>query len=232
MWVMALNFLIVMAAVSHLFINLSLNFYHMQKLLSSLMFVLENSVKYVFFIVFFRVVKYIIEENKESFGVVSKIFKEIYPFMYYLYLAVFIAFAWLIVIVKLNYSNFIGILSVLIVVTVFVIARAYVFPMFSRSPDIYRTSYKGLNEALQTIFILSAVLAFYIISLKYFGLEQVVNYFSRKHLIITDFVEISYFSLIQDAFLFLVLISLIGLLKNLWTFYETGKALHRLRRSG
>jgi hypothetical protein len=88
------------------------------------------------------------------------------------------------------------------------------------------------SEAI-TLIILSIVLVVILIarSEKYFGFGRIVNYLSNKHLIITELVEISYFPLISDAFMFLVLFTLLGLLKNLLSFYETSKLTNRLRRS-
>ncbi len=231
MWAKALYVLVVIAAISHLFVNLSVNFYNMQELLNTLMFILENSVKYVFFIIFFRGIRYLIDRNQAKFGVAGIILNKLYPIMYFLYMAMFITFLWLIVIVKLNYTYFMGVLSVVVVFTIFALAKSYITPLFKSKSDEYSRSYQGLNQSLLTMVILFTVWAFYNISLKYFKFGYVVNYLSKKYLIITDLVEISYFSLIYDAFLFLVLLSLIGLLKNLVSLYETSKSINNLRRS-
>jgi len=234
MWVKALYALVVIAAISHLFVNLSVNFYNIQELLNPLMFILENSVKYVFFIIFFRGIRYLIDRNQAKFGVAGIILNQLYPIMYFLYMAMIITFLWLIIIVKLNYTYFMGVLSVVVVFTIFALAKTYIVPLFkrkSKADEIYIGSYHCLNKSLQTLIILGAGWAFYNISLKYFKFEYVVNYLSNKYLIITDLVEISYFSLIYDAFLFLVLLSLIGLLKNLVSLYETSKSINNLTRS-
>ena len=129
MWVKALYVLVVIAAISHLFVNLSVNFYNMQELLNSLMFILENSVKYVFFIIFFRGIRYLIDRNQAKFGVAGIILNKLYPIMYFLYMATFVTLLWLIVIVKLNYSYFVGIVSLVVLITVFALVRAYILPV-------------------------------------------------------------------------------------------------------
>jgi len=234
LWIITLYALIVIASISHLFTNLSLNFYDSQTLLNTFLFVLENSVKYVFFIILFRSIRHIIDINHTKFGFIGRILKNLFPFIYFIYLVVIITLLWLIVIVKLNYTYFMGVLSVVVVFTIFALAKTYIVPLFkrkSKADEIYIGSYHGLNKSLQTLIILGAGWAFYNISLKYFKFGYVVNYLSKKYLIITDLVEISYFSLISDAFLFLVLLSLIGLLKNLVSLYETSKSINKLRRS-
>ncbi|MCH7927341.1 MAG: hypothetical protein IID03_05065 [Candidatus Dadabacteria bacterium] len=172
-----------------------------------------------------------IDLNHTKFGITGRKLKNIYPFMYFIYLVVIINILWLIVIVKLNYSIFIGLLSIVVFLTIFALAKSYITPLFKSKSDEYSRSYQGLNQSLLTVVVLFTVWAFYNISLKYFKFEYVVNYLSKKYLIITDLVEISYFSLIYDAFLFLVLLSLIGLLKNLVSWYETSKSINNLRRS-
>ncbi len=231
LWIITLYVLIVIASISHLFTNLSLNFYDSQTLLNTFLFVLENSVKYVFFIILFRSIRHIIDLNHKKFGFTGRILKNIFPFMYFIYLVVIINVLWLIVIVKLNYSIFIGLLSIVVFLTIFALAKSYITPLIKRKSDEYSRSYQGLDQSLLTMVILFTVWAFYNISLKYFKFGYVVNYLNKKHLIITDLVEISYFSLIYDAFLFLVLLSLIGLLKNLVSLYETSKSINNLRRS-
>ena len=186
---------------------------------------------YVFFIIFFRGIWYLIDRNQAKFGVAGIILNQLYPIMYFLYMAMFVTLLWLIVIVKLNYSIFIGLLSIVVFLTIIALAKSYITPLFKSKSDEYSRSYQGLNQSLLTMVILFTVWAFYNISLKYFKFEYVVNYLSKKYLIITDLVEISYFSLIYDAFLFLVLLSLIGLLKNLVSLYETSKAINNLTRS-
>ena len=232
LWIVALNVLIVIAFISHLATNLSANFDHVPGVLDAFVFVLQNSVKYVFFIIFFRSIRYIVDQNKHRFGFAGIILRGLYPTLYYLYMAVIVTFLWLIVIVKLNYPYFVGILSVLVVITVLALAKTYLLPLFNlnrKSNEIYIGSNSGLSQSLQTLIILACGWAFYNVSLKYFKLEVIVNYMSNRYLIITVLVEIPYFSLISDAFSFLVLFTLIGLLKNLFSFYETSKLTSRLR---
>lgn len=228
-WVKALYVLVVIAAIAHLFVNLAVNFYNMQELLNSLMFILENSVKYVFFIIFFRGIRYLIDRNQAKFGVAGIILNKLYPIMYFLYMAMFVTLLWLIVIVKLNYSYFVGIVSVVVLITVFALIRAYILPVLKRSQGNYGGSYNRLSQSLQIVAILIAAWSVYNISIKHFKFDLIVKYMSEKYLIITDLVEISYFSLISDAFVFLMFVSLIGLLKNMITFYETSKSFNRLR---
>jgi len=230
-WVKALYVLVVIAAIAHLFVNLAVNFYNMQELLNSLMFILENSVKYVFFIIFFRGIRYLIDRNQAKFGVAGIILNKLYPIMYFLYMAMFVTLLWLIVIVKLNYSYFVGIVSVVVLITVFALVSAYILPVLKRSQGNYGGSYNRLSQSLQIVAILIAAWSVYNISIKHFKFDLIVKYMSEKYLIITDLVEISYFSLISDAFLFLVLITLIGLLKNLVSLYETTKSINNLTRS-
>jgi len=201
----------------------------MQELLNSLMFILENSVKYVFFIIFFRGIRYLIDRNQAKFGVAGIILNKLYPIMYFLYMAMFVTLLWLIVIVKLNYSYFVGIVSVVVLITVFALIRAYILPVLKRSQGNYGGSYNRLSQSLQIVAILIAAWSVYNISIKHFKFDLIVKYMSEKYLIITDLVEISYFSLISDAFVFLMFVSLIGLLKNMITFYETSKSFNRLR---
>ncbi len=163
-WVYALNVLIVIASASHLLTNLTANFYDSQILLNVFIFMLENSVKYIFFIIFFRTLSYMFAQNKHRFGFPAVILSSLYPIIYYLYTALFVCLIWLMVIIKLNYSYFIGILSVLIIFTIFMIARRHIFPLFQfkhRENNLNTTTYDNLYQSLQSVGILGLGWAFY-----------------------------------------------------------------------
>ncbi len=232
--IIALNILIVIAAVSHLLINLSLNLDSTSQVSGAFVFMFETSVNYVFFIIFFRTIRYLFETNRDSLGFMKIPLNSIYPTMYYLYIGLISALLWIIVITKLNSNYFVGILSVLIAITLSLLMKSYLAPIFQTKYDDGRVSFSpdhGLSGSLQTLIILGGGWAFYNIGLKYFDLGSLVGYVSNKHIIVTDLVKISHFSFITDAFTFLLLFALIGLLKNLHSFYESNKTINRFENS-
>ncbi len=173
---------------------------------------------YVFLLSAVKVLTELVPEGRQF---AKSIVSNLTGFISVLYLIV--AALWLFKIIGFASSVFVGGVVIFITIIVYLVLKTYVRGhSFLKSEDDPQT-YEGLTKSAESFLNLFLIYLLYIIFIKFYNLGHLISYLKELFIVNTGVINISVFSIFSGVFIFLFLLSIIGVLKHSIYLYNIKK---------
>lgn len=175
-------------------------------------------VVYIFLLSGVRVLSGLIPESREF---AKSIVSNLVGFISVLYLIV--AALWLFKIIGFASSVFVGGVVIFITIIAYVALKTYVRGyLLSRAENDPQT-YNGMKKSAESFLNLLLIYLLYLIFLEYYNLNHLANYLKEMFIMNTGVIKVSVFSIFSGVFIFLFLLSIVGIFKHAIYLYNTRK---------
>jgi len=173
---------------------------------------------YIFLLSAVKVLTGLVPEGKQ---LAKSIASNLLGFISVLYLIV--AALWLFKIIGFASSVFVGGVVIFITIIVYVFLKTYVRGyLISRAEDDPQT-YEGIMRSAESFLNLLLIYLLYIIFIKFYNLSNLTSYLEELFVINTGVIKVSVFSIFSGIFIFLFLLSIVGVSKHSIYFYNIKK---------
>jgi potassium-dependent mechanosensitive channel len=129
-----------------------------------------------------------------------------------------VAALWVLKLMGFASSYVSGVVLCFIVITIYAFIKTYIATYLSPKITVQEERYKGLSNNISYFLTLILGYSLFKIFEVFFNLGFAIHYLSNLYIVKTDLFGISLFSAITGIFTFLVLLSLVGILKH-WVYY-------------
>jgi small-conductance mechanosensitive channel len=212
-WGLLIYVLSIFSVFANLVLNVNSAFSNNTETHEFFLIVLKISLILLFYIFFFRGIRYLAGFISEKRALAHRIIENLVPFISVLFLVVSVL--WLLRIIHISSNIFTGLVLCTIIILVYAFLRAYCTARLATKIFYQRESYVELLDKLRLMLKLLLIFGLYKVFLNFFNFGYFVNYLESFFILKTDLVKVSFFSAISSVFLFLILFSLIGIFKNL-----------------
>jgi len=173
---------------------------------------------YIFLLSAVNVLSGFVPEGREF---AKSIVSNLTGFISVLYLIV--AALWLFKIIGFASSVFVGGVVIFITIIVYLVLKTYVRGHSSLKSEDDPQTYEGLTKSAESFLNLLLIYLLYIIFIKFYNLGHFISYLKELFIVNTGVINISVFSIFSGAFIFLFLLSIIGVLKHSIYLYNIKK---------
>lgn len=212
-WGITLYILTVFSVLDHLIINLNDRFSGSSETYDFFLLLLKICLIFVFYIAIFRGIKFLLSLIPEALKLTRRIFENILPILLVLFLS--ISALWLLNIISFSSQIFTGLILSTFIILVYAFLRAYSASYYISKIFDHRETYEDLLNSIRLSLTLLLVYGLYNIFINFFNFDYLINFAESLYILKTDLVKISFFSALSSIYLFLILFSLIGVVKNL-----------------
>lgn len=177
---------------------------------------------YVFLLSGLRVLSGLVPENRE---LARSIVSSLLGFISVLYLIV--AALWLFNIIGFASSVFVGGVVIFITIVVYGFLKTYAAGYLKPRVESDSQDYHGFAKSVDTLLNFLLLYFLYLIFIKFYNLGLLVTYLQQLFVINTGVIKVSVYSIISAVFMFIFLLSLVGVIKHVAYFYirKTGNTL-------
>lgn len=173
---------------------------------------------YIFLLSAVNVISGLIPEGRQF---AKSIVSNLTGFISVLYLIV--AALWLFKIIGFASSVFVGGVVIFITIIAYLVLKTYVRGHAFLKPEDDPQTYVGITKSAESFLNLFLIYLLYIIFIKFYNLGQLISYLKELFIINTGVIQISVFSVFSGAFIFLFLLSIVGVLKHSIYLYNLKK---------
>jgi len=212
-WGITLYILTVFSVLDHLIININDRFSGSSETYDFFLLLLKICLIFVFYIAIFRGIKFLLSLIPEALKLTRRIFENILPILLVLFLS--ISALWLLNIISFSSQIFTGLILSTFIILVYAFLRAYSASFYLSKIFDHRETYEDLLNSIRLSLTLLLVYGLYNIFINFFNFDYLINFAESLYILKTDLVKISFFSALSSIYLFLILFSLIGVVKNL-----------------
>jgi len=212
-WGITLYILTVFSVLDHLIININDRFSGSSETYDFFLLLLKICLIFVFYIAIFRGIKFLLSLIPEALKLTRRIFENILPILLVLFLS--ISALWLLNIISFSSQIFTGLILSTFIILVYAFLRAYSASFYLSKIFDHRETYEDLLNSIRLSLKLLLVYGLYNIFINFFNFDYLINFAESLYILKTDLVKISFFSALSSIYLFLILFSLIGVVKNL-----------------
>ena len=171
---------------------------------------------YVFLLSGLRVLSGLVPETRE---LASSIVSSLLGFISVLYLIV--AALWLFNIIGFASSVFVGGVVIFITIVVYGFLKTYAAGYLKPRAELDSQDYQGFAKSVDTLLNFLLFYFLYLIFIKFYNLGLLITYLQELFVINTGVIKVSVFSIISAVFMFIFLLSLVGVIKHVAYFYIT-----------
>ncbi len=171
---------------------------------------------YVFLLSGLRVLSRLVPETRE---LARSIVSSLLGFISVLYLIV--AALWLFNIIGFASSVFVGGVVIFITIVVYGFLKTYAAGYLKPRAELDSQDYQGFAKSVDTLLNFLLFYFLYLIFIKFYNLGFLISYMQELFVINTGVIKVSVFSIISAVFMFIFLLSLVGVIKHVAYFYIT-----------
>ncbi len=171
---------------------------------------------YVFLLSGLRVLSGLVPETRE---LARSIVSSLLGFISVLYLIV--AALWLFNIIGFASSVFVGGVVIFITIVVYGFLKTYAAGYLKPRAELDSQDYQGFAKSVDTLLNFLLLYSLYLIFIKFYNLGLLISYLQELFVINTGVIKVSVFSIISAVFMFIFLLSLVGVIKHVAYFYIT-----------
>lgn len=175
-------------------------------------------VVYIFLISGVKALSRLVPENRK---LAKSIASNLTGFISVLYLIV--AALWLFKIIGFASSVFVGGVVVFITIILYVVLKTYLRGYLVLKSETDPLASEGIVKSAETFLNLLLIYVLYLAFIKFYNLNHFTTYLKEFLIINTGVIKVSIFSLMSGVFIFLFLLSIVGILKHSVYFYNVHK---------
>jgi len=175
-------------------------------------------VVYIFLISGVKALSRLVPENRK---LAKSIASNLTGFISVLYLIV--AALWLFKIIGFASSVFVGGVVIFITIILYVVLKTYLRGYLVLKSETDPLASEGIVKSAETFLNLLLIYVLYLAFIKFYNLNHFTTYLKEFLIINTGVIKVSIFSLMSGVFIFLFLLSIVGILKHSVYFYNVHK---------
>ena len=215
-WNLSSYILLLIATVGLALLNLNHKYFVSPELEEVLLLVFKASVIALIYIILFRGLRSIREIIPEKLDITKGVLDNFISILSVIY--IIIAALWVLKLLGFASSYITGVVLCFVAITFYAFVKTYITTYLIPKIEEQEQRYQGLSNNINLFLTLILVYALFKVFEVFFNIGFAVNYLSNLYIIKTDLFGISLFSAISTIFTFVILLSLVVIVKH-WVYY-------------
>jgi small-conductance mechanosensitive channel len=215
-WNLSSYILLLIATLGLALLNLNDKYFASPELEEVLLLIFKTSVIALIYIILFRGLRSIREIIPEKLDITKGVLDNFVSILSVIY--IIIAALWVLKLLGFASSYISGVVLCFVAITFYAFVKTYIATYLTPKIEEQEQRYQGLSNNINFFLTLILVYVLFKVFEVFFNIGFAVHYLSNLYIIKTDLFGISLFSAITGIFTFLVLLSLVGILKH-WVYY-------------